>query len=513
MKLSINVFAGAALWLAVLPQPAVAQEADLSKLADDALLEQLGGDRWMNEPCDFGRALVAEISRREISPPDMADAATQIAKLLCATQQGEYRRAMDALQALERRQPMPAFDAMAFALYEELDEADAALLRFTNLMTDTSGAGLTALPPESVWAFSRTMSSTGRSDEFDLLALEIYEGGLFERLDPVLHSSLATRALNRAARDDRPEIALDLLDHIRLPNDYAVMLADRELASLWPQIEARAGENLANVSGAYVDWTAAQLEADPTDRDLFGDAVRALYMDGRFEEAVALSRTTIDHRDDGIAEGEAWAMNIEGYSLDTLGREEEADAVFDRLASYDPKENLWVVNFVINRAIRLARLGRWDEALEANALAREIATTEGTTYARMLVAGTQLCTLSALDRGEDAAVELEFLRENAAEHPGVAADALLCAGLEDESAGLVAEVLADDDRYEKITDAYQPQTFGFFHLPGLLPRVHDLLDTHPELVSAFEKRVRQIPERFTPRLAIRRADLAGSRAR
>src|SRR5690606_19428635 len=123
-----------------------------------------------------------------------------------------------------------------------------------------------------------------------------------------------------------------------------------------------------------------------------------------------------------------WALNIEAYALDALGRREEADAVFDQLATLPADEHYWVVNFVINRASRLVGQGRWEEGLAATELSRSVAAEYGSTYARMLVARDRACALQRLGRAEESVREAEYLVEQFAESPPVAATGLLCVG-------------------------------------------------------------------------------------
>lgn len=179
--------------------------------------------------------------------------------------------------------------------------------------------------------------------------------------------------------------------------------------------------------------------------------------------------------------------------------------MFDRLADLPADRHPWVVNFVINRAVRLVGQGRFAEGLEAAGLARRVAEENGSTYAKMLVAHDHACSYANLGQAAEAEAELAYLRENAAEAPTVAAEALMCLGRDDEALQMLLKGLESEQTRPSIIDGFEPEAFDLFYTRSILPDTSALLASSPELRAAFERHARIIPARFTPAAALKRA--------
>lgn len=180
--------------------------------------------------------------------------------------------------------------------------------------------------------------------------------------------------------------------------------------------------------------------------------------------------------------------------------------IFDELAALS-EDKPWAVNFVINRAARLVSHGRWEEGLAANAIAREIADVQGSTFAQMLIARNRVCALAYLGRGGEADEDIRFLREHAADSGHVTATALLCVGEEEEAVDIAVARLEDEDTRSSMIGELQPSEFDLFYTPSVYPDVRDLVAKHPRLAETLARYARQIPERFYPAAALKRAAL------
>jgi tetratricopeptide (TPR) repeat protein len=205
-----------------------------------------------------------------------------------------------------------------------------------------------------------------------------------------------------------------------------------------------------------------------------------------------------------IEEGDAWALNIQAYAHDSLGQTGSADAVFEQLAAVDADQHYWVVNFVINRASRLVGQGRWSEGLTATELARTVAETQGTVYAKALIARDRACALQKLGRAEEAAVELAYLRENWREGVGSAVEGLLCHGQRDEAVGLLLQALRDDQLRSLALSAFIQPELDLFYSASILPTARSLLEDRPELATELARHVRPIPQAYIPQASLRR---------
>lgn len=459
--------------------------------------------RWLREPCTFGVPIVAAIENSIPQPvPPEIHRLRLLAEILCADAEKRYEEGLAHIAEYSALTPDKPLSTLEIQFALKLDEPD----RVIAIMRGLSDAGLGELDRDTYWSVFRTTRDAGRRADLDALALEWASTGKFAFLDTELHEAVAVAALRAAAKAGRGDMVDSLLVSITDPSSYIDLLSQRIYAPFWPQIEARAGRNLAAVGEENVRVARARLTNAPEDRDRFSAAATALHYNGQFEDAIALAQRWRERKAKGfgIEEGDAWALNIEAYAYDSLGQTKKADAVFDELARYDPDEHFWVVNFVINRASRLTGQGRWREGLKASELARRVAEMHGSTYAKLIIARDRACAFERLGRAKDAAPELAFLRENWKDGVGLTVQGLMCHGLGDEAAALLLGALRDEDERDEALGAFQTDEIDLFYTATLLPEAPDLLAGHPELAAELARHVRAMPEDFIPQAALRR---------
>ncbi len=469
---------------------------DFSQMDANEVIAALRDERrWAAEPCEFGVPLVARME--ELRP-----AASFIQRLslrtqaFCADEEERYgdgAQLMRQVNALDPENP-EVWTTLYFA--NRVEDAEIALELFANLQ----GEALEKLDKAIFWPAVRMITQQERGDDFEAQALAWFEGNQIAFIDGDLHAGLARRALSSAVKQDRPEIVNQLLGYITDPSSYTDLLTFREFEAFWPQIEERAGPNLAAVGADNIAKTRNRLTNAPRDRDRFSAAAYALQFHGDFEAAITLAQSWREREERGLAleEGDAWALNIQAYAYDSLGRPDRADAVFDELAAIDPEENYWVVNFVINRASRLVGQGRWAEGLEAAQLARSV---PGSPYAEMIVAKDHACALRQLGRADEAVSELDFLRENSEQSVHLTAVGLLCLGLREEAAQLLLVALRDEVTRDSAIAALEAAELDLFYTQSMLPKPRDLMAEYPELAAEFAVHARDLPERLIPRAA------------
>lgn len=467
--------------------------------------------RWLKRPCDLGQPVMAELLRRQ--PNERAfQRGHLLTAVYCATERKEYRAALDDLARLESENE-GGFDDLALYLEARLDDGEAALARLTRLVRTNGGAGLNTISQARFWQAGRLLIKQGREKEWGDLKLEVFRSSGFAQLDRELRQGVAYGAILPAIEHDMAYLVPKMLLLVPRPTSYVAMLSERRYEAAWPFIERHAGPNLATVSSANLAEARARLAEEPSDRERIKDLAHALHYDGRFEENADLAAALVKEIDAGraIEEDDGWALNTAAYSLDGLGRRAEGDALFDRLATLDAKDNPWVVNFVINRAIRLANQRRWAEALSAAELAARVAETKGSTYAQMLVALTRSCALAKLGRGAEGAKDLSFLTDHGDDAVGITAQGLICAGQSDAAAALLVGALGRNATRANAIDALQEQSFSFLSVDEGIAPARVLLAGHPELVAAYRAVARDVPREFIPRGAQRRAELAGTK--
>lgn len=499
------IFAAALLWASSLSAQETAEAEqfyDAESKSDEELKAKVGDkdDPWLERPCELGVPLFGELARRLPENPFFIRGEL-LSGAFCDDVEGEYEAGLVKLKQLENHWPENDFSNLGFYFAFRSNDATEYLSRLRAL----DDKQLSEFDPERFWQGARMINTQGASDAFDDLMLEWIDSRRLSILPADLQGGVSRNALEAAIRQGRTDMAPQLLATIRYPSTYVDLLASRKYEPVWPLVAERAGPHLDRITDEYAFWALGRLENHSEDRDRFSDAAHALHFAGRFEEAIALAQQWREREGamESIEEGDGWALNIEAYANDALGRRKKADAIFDQLAELDPEEHPWVVNFVINRASRLVGQERWEEGLEAAGLARTVAAKWGSPYARMIVARDHVCALMALGRSDEIAPDLAYLRENAAEFYPLAAQALQCAGAPGEATALLLEGIRDERYRAGVVSALQPSAFDLFYTPSQLPEQRDLLDTSAELRAAFERYARLVPEEFIPTASIR----------
>ncbi|MBI1404474.1 MAG: hypothetical protein GC147_14865 [Porphyrobacter sp.] len=510
MKLSVR--AAALIFAAASAAPLSAQQGEPGPLPD---FEAMSGEelrqlfsasksRWLDEPCRFGVPITTAMQDK-IGDAVPIRRARIFAEIFCADKEKRFADGAARVREYEALAPRQPLVDLGLYFARRLEDADMALA----ILSGLEGEAFGQLQKDSFWGTTRMIARQGRGEALDALALRWADAGAFAFVDGDLHEGLAIRALREAARAGRADVVDRLLLSITSPPSYIDLLTSRVYEPFWPQIEARAGEHLAAIGAENLRLKAARLTNAAGDRDRLSDAAHALHYNGQYADAIALARRWRDRAgpDAPFEEGDGWALNIEAYAYDAMGQPEKADAVFDELAKLDPDTHPWVVNFVINRASRLVGQGRWKEGLKAAALARVVAEKHGSPYAKMIVARDHACALQRLERADEAAGELAFLRENWREGIAYAVRGLLCHGLRDEAAALLLEGLRDQSVRDSAVGAFRTDGLDLFYTASTLPDARDLLADYPELAGELAKYVREMPEAFIPQAALRRVAL------
>ena len=506
-----------ALLLGSLALPLAAQETadappseplpDLSAMDAREIFALFSADaaRWTREPCSFGVPVTTALDAKTGGPVPVRRLKL-LAEAFCADAEERHDDGAALISQIAALDPDDPLTALALYFVNRRKDAEGAL----TILRGMERAALEELDDDTFYALGRMIAAAGRDDEFDAVALEWVDAGKLPFLDTRLHPAVAMRALAAAAaQGGRADLVDQLLLPITNPASYIVLLTDRDYAPFWPQIERRAGANLTLVGDEHVAVTRTRLTNAPADRDRFSEAAHALHYNGQFADAIALAQRWRERAERGAAieEGDAWALNIQAYAHDSLGQRAKADAVFDELAKLDPEQHGWVVNFVINRAVRLVGQGRWAEGLFATELARAVADKQGSTYAKLIIASHRACAYERLGAADKAAPELGYLRENWKEGPALTVRGLMCHGLRDEAAALLVTGMRDKAVRDLARGAFYTDELDLFYTATILPQAPDLLPDYPELAEELARHMRPLPEAFIPQAALRRVAL------
>jgi tetratricopeptide (TPR) repeat protein len=476
---------------------------DLAAMSGEEVLALFNKEpnRWINESCAFGVPVTAALEEKVGSTVPIRRVHLY-AQALCADEEQRFADGAQRVQELGLLTPGDQPVALALYFARRLEDPDGVLAVLRGL----EGDAFDELGEDEYWATGRMFAKLARGKDLDAVALAWVAEGKLAFIDGELHEGIAIQGLREAARTGRADIVDQLLLSITSPPSYVTLITSRDYEPFWPQIEARAGANLATVGAEHVLMTGARLTNAAKDRDRLSDAAHALHYNGQFADAIALAQRwrTRTEREAAFEEGDGWALNIEAYAYDSLGQRDKADAVFDDLAKLDPDEHPWVVNFVINRSSRLVGQGRWKEGLKAAGLARTVAEDHGSTYAKTIVARDHACALERLGRGKEAASELAYLRANWKDGISLAVRGLLCHGQRDEAAALLLEGLRDETLRDTAIAAFQTDELDLFYTATTLPEATDLLADYPDLAAELAKHVRTMPEAFIPQAALKR---------
>ncbi|MBL8225503.1 MAG: hypothetical protein JNM50_09240 [Chromatiales bacterium] len=363
---------------------------------------------------------------------------------------------------------------------------------------------LRGIDDEVVVGLSRDLGRLGLTDERTRLFRAFAQSPRFSQLSPRVRSLTAIWVLRADAATLSEKDAVVLLRAVREPKRFVEFLAMRDYAAIWPLVETQVGPGMSLLLQGQVNDARDGLSPRRADDRARSDLALARYRAGEFDEAVQLA-AEIDHRPSRVkrlTEDQAWTLNTEAYALDGLGRRSEGDAIFELLADIPLRASTpWIINFRINRALRLVGYGEWGSGLKAAAAAEALVPSGSVAImGRTLLAGARVCALAGLGRASEAAADLRFLDANRQSQPKPAVQGFLCAGDDDRAAALAIESLQDPGRRDEMVALLQGPAFELFYPPApALPEIRRALRYRPDVADAFDRVARDIPAVFAPR--------------
>lgn len=495
---------GAATAALLASVPLHAAPIDASKLDDAALAAALETARERDEPqlCDELVPLTAETLRRATPPATDEALAAGNAELWCAVDQERYADASAVLQRTEARiGRQERFDRVALSLHSFLNEFELAVARMDAIARTNGGNALTAVTPQVIYEISGKLLKAKRSDMLIAFWSSIYSAKTFALLDPDVRGGTGINLL-RAKADagllsDKDS---DLADLVTNASAFATLLAQKRYAPLWPHMEARAGDNMANLLELDLQLNVERFQDDPENTERFAALLYSLLQGGKLETAIEVTEpfrsADMDYSD--IDEQIGWAINSMAIALRASGRADEGLKALDTLASLDTDKRSWVVNFAINHAASLAGEARHAEALKSYERAQPIAEKQGSPFSRAIIAGQRACSLHLLGRSAEAADAFKVLEGMRTDAPSHAVGFAMCTGRDDLAIAWALEGLADETHRSSIISALQPSYMDGTPSAWNDPQPNLLLARSPELAAAFDKVARVVPERFAP---------------
>ncbi len=460
-------------------------------------------DTWA-EPCARAVPILAELQARQPELMQLNESLAH-ARINCAGKRKAYAEAYGELQRLEAAGG-EVFPPQALYLAVATDDGAETNARFRAVLQSGDPKVRDALGPDLVGFAIRAARQNGSGRELEEMLASEMRAGLLYTVDPDVRPIFAINALGAVARDGDIELARRLIHEIHQPPTYARLLADRQFTQLWPLLEERVGPGFQRITRHYKERSLGELEAESDDTEALSQALHALYYAGEFAQVIEMADAATGRPDlaDTLDEDEGWALNLKAYALDALGRQTQADAVFDLIGDADGEDDYWRVNFAINRASRLVGQGRWEEGLVAAEQAAEVAREHGSPYARALILRDRICALNSLDRTEEALLLVDDLRLEAEQHAGLLAEGLLCLDQEKEAVDVLLAALGDEQLRRSLIDELQDDAFDMFYTRSILPKPRDLLERDKSLRQAYLQYARMIPTDFYPAASLMR---------
>lgn len=461
------------------------------------------------------KSLLFEMSQREAFATELAPIYI-IASAECSVERKEWEKAYEHIQeweALEGIEP-PAAE-WAFRLAYLAGAWDDMLERLEKMAQFDEPDQLLMLTDQAIFQMVRDF----RRDQALTAVTRVYNALVqsphFGKLQSNIRSAAAVHILGERLKSGKRDGAEALLAHITSPFFYNEMLATRTYQPIWNEIEFRVGANMKTMLEENLRIQGAAHQANPDDKQIKQLYGHALLFTGQFEGVIALAQS-IDHSAEGALnweENDSWLLNLEANAYDALGDTAKADRIFDSFAILDDPANQksWLVNFLINRALRLVEQKRWEEGLAATEIAERMANETGNPYSRMLVRKAKACALHNLERLKETRIVIKEVEMHHADSLPVAAETFLCVGDRKRAKEIMIAGLAIEKERSALIEALQKPAFDLFYSDSQLPTVHGELLSHPDVAKAFDQVARSIPDRFVTLGSQRRQELIAER--
>lgn len=488
---------------------------DLKTLSDEQLIALYDKARSAEDLkfCEEMVPILAELLKRPSIEGELVQQKT-IADFNCALDEDKwvtaYRLMPDVESALGEDLGTLGFYA---ALYSDhfLNAAD----RLSVMIAAKDSQPIIEISDSDLFLLLRQLWKSKQFDRRDQIVTQLMQSQHFKKLPSDPKRGLIDAVISEEGRTGNFKRTPKLIGDVDSPWTFPGYLAMKKYQPVWSQIEKAAGPNLSKPTEKDLKYELARYQADPGSREAFQGVAHSMLAAGKFEDVIA-HVASFDHSPSGLAkatEDDIWALNVEAYALDALGRKAEAEAVFDAIAAipYDPKKNGWLVNFTINRSSRLIKLGQWEKGLEAAKLAGLIAEKSGSPYAKGLIRRDTICALHNLGRGLETTQLIEEAFERRKDGYVVSTIAFLCAGNADRAAQIVVEALEDPVYSEAMAIELQKPEFEILYTRSEIPTLREALLSRPDVRAAYDKVARDIPDAFIPLAGKRRAELAAGK--
>jgi hypothetical protein len=455
--------------------------ADISKLVLDEAFVQY---------CNRLLPLSTEISKRDPTN-SLKSASKYFAEYQCDISEGRWQDAYVSLLLSEKYYDKSSGSIGFYVAYKAEKYIDAV----ARLESLSDSFDILKITPMKFWGFYDDLISSDHRDLKERIITAMAYSPYFHQFELSFREAISIIKLSQDVSKGDYKNSKRWISEIILPSHYISMLADKKYELLWPELEKEAGPNFLNITNKYVNAMTVKYKKDPLNLEAYLKRSLALLFAGEFEKLIEFVETPERGKYYDLTLNEAWAINAKVYALDTLGRHDEAENLFEQLATSPVgiRNKYWLINFTINRASRLMRFKKWKKGYKAVVYAENFS---GSPYAEMIILKLKACSLIKLKKEEEAGLILDKLLENRTDNYISAAGAMLCSARNELASTILIEGLKDENNRGNVLEALQKPEFSFYFKPSPDESFYNLIEQNDSLKEAFREKGRLIPDKF-----------------
>lgn len=359
---------------------------------------------------------------------------------------------------------------------------------------------LPTVEPQQIWSFLNLVrEKRGEKAEGDYL-LRFVGLGVGDRY-PDFRDGLARAATLALLKRGEMDAARKRAATITHADVLEMLLTDRRMAPLWPDVEARVGPHMAAATEVAVRQAEAAYAEDENVVRARLNLMGAYIAAGRLADAdrigaeFAASPETMR----AIDEDGGWTIDRHASVLRGMKRRAEADARYAAMRVQPVEAATWLINMIINRAETVVRDGDYAKGAPLVEEGARLADAYGNPYARQLLRRLKVCI--AAGAGQSLDPVLAPFREHEADAAMASAEGYLCAGRREDAVRLVLAELTNPDTVTSAIAALQPEAAVREPDPSVWRKGLNGLLADTRVASAFDKVGRVLPVSYWPKPA------------
>lgn len=394
--------------------------------------------------------------------------------------------------ALPRDGVVRAFGALIAADQDRFTDAAEQIA----LIADSAPQALDVVTGSTVRTISRRLAQDDAGDARSRMLIALARADWEPADIPELRVGFAEEAIGALVDQGQSDEAEGLLERIDQPELLSAMAVDRHYSPLWPAIEARMGPG----GGTAVDRFARDklaLFGDSPESDVnLRNASNAMLLLGRYQDVIDLTdRVQVA---EGMNSDRVRTVLLRARALASLQRNDDVDHLLGSFLTLDLRKVPAASSALVSYAEFLDEIGRPARALDVVRDTRARAGDLITDLGHRWLDRTEVCTLSALGRADEANSAIGKLKPLAAQNHAAVIEALLCARRQTEASKLTLDAFENRESAGDLLLQFQPSGSLWAPAPSRLRALWAVFLARPEIKAAFERRGRILPRTYWP---------------